>query len=210
MPNLVTFIEREVIPKGHNKNDIIKIDKIKEYFHESDYEDLKLLDNIKVPLSTSTPIFFYPGCGCDILLPLHYFEKLFPSIEEANFIFNDCVDNFTLIKTVLDDIGVSFSENNSTITFYWKNTLINLKFIKEDAFSFKLPEFDIYFEKAFRIMKDQDITFEQRVYQKLKQKGVIISDSGFHNQLLKRLPVSNNLSSYGEMLIGIKQSSASQ
>ena len=68
-----------------------------------------------------------------------------------------------------------------------------------------IPAFDIYFERAFRIMKDGHEEYESKIYHQLKSNGIIISDSGFQQQPLEKIKVSPQLSSYQEMIIGIKK-----
>ena len=69
----------------------------------------------------------------------------------------------------------------------------------------KIELFDLYFERAFRIMKDDDPDFEQKVVTKLSSDGMIISDSGFQGLELNYLDASRELSSYNEMVIGVKK-----
>ena len=69
----------------------------------------------------------------------------------------------------------------------------------------QIPPFDIYFERAFRIMKDGHENYEKQIYQKLKPKGILISDSGFQNSPLEKVEVSQKLSAYKEMIIGVKR-----
>ncbi|MBI2151667.1 hypothetical protein HYU21_03020, partial [Candidatus Woesearchaeota archaeon] len=54
-------------------------------------------------------------------------------------IFNDTDNIFGLIKTILDDLGIGFVEEKSavsreTIFFYWKEQLINLRFVHGNVF----------------------------------------------------------------------------
>ena len=102
------------------------------------------------------------------------------------------------------------SQNKPAIFFYWKNTLIELQFIQGDVFSLlpQLPAFNVYFEKAFRIFKDEDSLYEKNIFEKLKKDGILISDSGFKwlsLQNLQRIAVPKELSSYGEMVTGVKK-----
>ncbi len=210
MSNLVTFTEKQVTPKGLDPNNKIDENKLRKYFLEDDYDNLEILENVTKPIfPTEKPTLFYPGCGSDILTPLIYLEKLFPNTKEANLIFVDEIDFKGIIKTILDDIGVTFSEgikkNKNKIKFYWKNTLINLEFTEENIFDLNLPNFDVYFEKAFRIMKDRNLGYEKNIINKLNKNGIIISDSGFQNTQLKKLSVPRELSAYKEMIIGIKE-----
>ena len=126
-------------------------------------------------------------------------------MKEVDLLFVDVSNCFEMIRSVLDDAGVSFAElKENQIAFYWSDKLINLEFKEGDIFRLlpNLPEFDIYFERAFRIMKDSN--YESLIFQKLKPGGIIISDSGFQHLPLCRLPVSPDLSAYKEMIIGIK------
>ena len=54
-------------------------------------------------------------------------------------------------------------------------------------------------------MKDDDPDFEQKVVTKLSSDGMIISDSGFQGLELNYLDASRELSSYNEMVIGVKK-----
>ena len=204
MPNIISFVERSITPKGLNPENKINQTQCRNYFFDDDYQNLKLLDYINLNLQTLKPTLFYPGSGNDVLFPLHYVEKLFPNIKEIKFIFVDLDNNLGLIKTILDDLGVHFSEQSNFIQFYWNKLQINLEFITANVFNLDLPSFDIYFEKAFRIIKDQDPSYEHRIFEKLSNQGILISDSGFQQTNLKKITVPAKLSSYKEMIIGIK------
>ncbi|MFH1275484.1 MAG: hypothetical protein ABIH82_00065 [Candidatus Woesearchaeota archaeon] len=204
MTNLVVYNERIVDFKGLCKDYQINEEMLKEYFFDGDKEKLNLL-NFTLNLNVDKPTLFYPGCGVDILYPLFFLEKVFPKLSEIKLIFNDIDNNLGIIKTILDDIGVSFSGNETELKFYWKNILIDLEFLRGNVFSMNLPHFDLYFERAFRIMKDQDLRYEFRIYERLNQKGILISDSGFERFELEKLKVPLELSSYGEMVIGKKK-----
>lgn len=208
--NLIVLEEREVKAKGLNPQNKVDEEKLKGYFFDEDYEKLKLLKEIpKLNLNFEHPTIFYPGCGADIFYPLHYLE-LFPKMREVSFLFVDENDSFGLIKTQLDDVGISFKGKKNKIKFYWKDKLVNLEFIKDDvkkAFP-KIPQYHIYFEKAFRIMREHIPYYEQGVFDKLADGGIIISDSGFEEieaEKLERIPVPLELSSYGEMMMGRKR-----
>lgn len=169
---------------------------------DDDFENLSLLNEIQTFHFDKIPTLFYPGSGADIIFPCLYVEKLFPDVKEIDFIFMDVYENSPLIKTILDELGITFNENNS---FYWNGILINLKFIVADVFRSELPSYDVYFEKAFRIMKDQDSNYEEKAFTALNSGGVLISDSGFQELNLQMIEVPNELSSYKEMVIGRKK-----
>jgi hypothetical protein len=202
MGELISFIARKVEPRGLSKAEPDE-EKVKAMFFKQDYDNFALLDKINVP-EFDNPSLFYPGSGSDILFPLMYLDKLFPNLSQASLTLLDLDYNFGLIKTILDDVGIGFSETRRGIKFYWKNMLISLQFIQCNAFEFELPPFDIYFERAFRIMKERDLTFEKKVFLKLTVGGLLISDSGFAGLPLKYIEVPKELSGYKEMVMGIK------
>lgn len=206
MGELISYEEREVRAKGLNKKALPQEPKIKKYIFSEEYNHLKWLDQLPKFSLTNTPSLFYPGCGSDVLFPLIYLEKLFPKIKEVNFIFVDQEDELGMIKTILDDIGISFKEKKKKLHFYWKDLLVHLEFIHDNVFRVidHLAGFEIYFDKVFRIMREQDPSFEKKVFDKLKKGGVLIADSGFQSFPLKRIAVPKELSTYEEMVIGVK------
>ncbi len=203
MPNILSFFPRKITPKGIKQNALISEEKMKQFLFDDDYENIQKIIPINHSFPT-TPLLFYPGCGCDILTPLLFIEKLLPELSELKLHLVDEKDNLDLIKTILDDIEISFSEQNNTITFYWHHLHVSLIFTQEDVFVMNLPPFNIYFERAFRIMKDADQTYEPRIYQQLSENGLLISDSGFQEQQLKRISIPEKLSAYQEIILGIK------
>lgn len=193
--------EREVIPKGLNPKQTIDQEKVQSYFFDDDYLNLKMF-NLALSI-TDNPTLFYPGSGSDILTPLHYL-RIFPNLKKINCIFMDKSDNYGSIKTILDDVGVCFEESNSSLKFYWGSILVYLVFTKTNVFTIDLPNFDIYFEKAFRAMKEDHLDYEFKIYNQLNKNGFIISDSGFQQLKLPLINVSPELSIYREMIIAKK------
>lgn len=204
---LISYEERPVKARGLDKTSKPNEKKLQEYFFPDDYAHLSLLLNLPRLEYPENPVLFYPGCGADILFPLKYLELLFSRLRKATFILNDIDNNFGVIKTVLDDVGISFAEKQNKLSFYWNGILVDANFVKGDIFQLlpQMPAFNIYFERAFRIMKDHQPGYEEKIYQKLKPQGIIISDSGFQHVPLERIKVSQELSAYKEMIIGIKK-----
>jgi len=208
MPNLIVYEERKVKAKGLNSENKVNEEKLKEYFFEEDYQRLSLLDNLpKITLNTSSITLLYPGCGVDLFTPLIYLDKLFLQVTEAKLIFVDENQDLGLLKTLLDEVGVSFEEKKNILRFYWEEKLISLEF-QEGEISQLLPEFppfNLYFEKAFRIMREHIPDYEKDILNKLSVGGVIISDTGFENADLESFNAPKELSTYGEMIIGRKK-----
>ncbi len=209
---VLLFSERPVKAKGLLKANP-NLDRFKALFFEQDYLALNSWRPQKICLPSPKPILFYPGCGADVLFPLLYLEKLFSSVKEIEFLFVDKDPSLGIIKTVLDDVQISFAQAERPqqgVVFYWKETLIRLNFIQGNVFEkFSLvPDFDLYFERAFRIFKSPELNYEKKIFQKLKPGGLLISDSGFawlSSKQLQRVKVSRELSSYGEMIVGVKE-----
>ena len=203
---LISYGERQVKAKGLNKLAKPNPKKLQQYLFPDEYQNLSLLADIPRMEYPENPILFYPGCGADILMPLKYMEMLFPRLRAITFIFNDIDNNFGLIKTILDDVGVSFKEERNKLQFYWNGVLVDLQFLHGNIFALQnFPTFDIYFERAFRIMKDDHPGYENQIFQKLRHNGIIISDSGFQQFPLEKIEVSQRLSAYKEMIIGMKR-----
>tara|TARA_Y100000310_G_scaffold89923_1_gene87109 strand:+ start:65640 stop:66260 length:621 start_codon:yes stop_codon:yes gene_type:complete len=205
MPNLINLVEKEVSPKGLDKDALPHNGKIKNYFFDKDYSNLKLLQNLPKQRAKHSLTLLYPGSGADILTPLLYLEELYTDLNEINCMLVDQVNNLGLIKTILDDVGISFQEEGNILKFYWKGILVTLEHVLANIFQIDLPSFDIYFEKAFRIMKQNVHYFEENIYHKLNMNGLLISDSGFQHLPLEKLNVPSHLSGYDEMIIGIKK-----
>jgi len=206
MANLIVYEERKVKAKGLDRHNQVNEEKLKEYFFDEDYDSLKQLDKLpKFYLNRKENLLFYPGCGADIFFPLHYLN-LFPEIEEIKFIFVDENNSLDMIKTELDDVGISFEEKKNNLHFYWKDKLVHLEFIQGDFQKVfpKIGKYHIYFERAFRIMREQIPHYEQSILDNLLPKGILISDSGFENKELEYIEVPPELSAYGEMVIGKK------
>ena len=111
------------------------------------------------------------------------------------------------IETVLDDIGVSFERQGNVLHFYYSGRLFHLTIRQADVFSDwkSVPEYDMYFERAFRLMRDFASEYEKRVVEKLHPGGVLISDSGYKDYGLEEIPVAGEISAYGEMIVGKKR-----
>jgi len=200
---LISIEPRAITPKGLNKSAAPNIDQIKKYMFADEFDNLKLLDKIKLTLPQK-PILLYPGCGADVLFPFFYMEHF--GAEELTCIFVDIQNTLSELTTVLDEIGISFAQEKHTLHFYWNGMLVHLEFRKANIFEI-IPKltYNIYFERAFRIMKSQYEEYETVVFNNLNKNGIIVSDSGFQQCNFKRIKVPPELSAYHEMVIGVKE-----
>jgi|SRR3989338_1526427 len=207
MPNLIIFEEKEVLALGLNKEKRPNAEKVKNYFFDDELETLNCLQTIEHSFSTAEISVLYPGCGTDILTPLLYLERITPRIEQITLHFVDISDTFAMLKTILHEVGVSFADVEGGIQFYWQDMLVRLLFYQQNIARFlaNCPEYHIYFEKCFRIMKDRMPEYESVIYEKLVTSGLVISDSGFLDVGLERISVDLRLSAYNEMMVGRKK-----
>lgn len=210
MNEVIALVPRIVVGKGLQRNHYDE-GKIRPFFFQEEWEKLPLLKQL--PQFPEKEIsLLYPGSGADIFWPLYYLEHLFPQLEKAHLLFIDLYDVSDMIKTVLDDVGISFEEKEQKepgrmITFYWKEILVTITFQEGNIFELmsSLPAFNIYFEKAFRIMKEGQGDYEEKIMWKLLPGGLIVSDSGFEKVQLQLFTVPPELSAYGEMVVGGKR-----
>ena len=207
MPNLIIFEEKEVLALGLNKEKRPNAEKVKNYFFDDELETLNCLQTIEHSFSTAEISVLYPGCGTDILTPLLYLERIMPRIERVKLHFVDTSGSFAMFKTILYEVGISFAECEGGIQFHWQHILVTLYFHQQNIARFlhNCPEYHIYFEKCFRIMKDRMPEYEQVVFDRLATSGLVISDSGFLDVGLEKIEVDLKLSAYGEMMVGRKR-----
>lgn len=203
MGQLIIQMERSVPARGMDKWVLPDQNKLQEHVFMPDFELIQSL--LPISINSPTPRMVYPGSGSDIVVPLLFVEHLFPKITTLHIQLIDLFPQEALVRTILDDIGIPFSEENTKIMFYWYGILVNLECTVANAFTLDYESFDIYFERAFRIMKDQDPEFEKRIFAKLNSGGVLISDSGFTQVPLEKITFPKELSSYGEMVAGVKK-----
>ncbi len=204
----ISVVERKVEARGAVRSNFDLVD-----FSVVEFSDsLAVLDVLDMGLCGSisdAPLLFYPGCGCDVVFPLEYVRRLWPKVRMLSCVFVDATFQQGLIETVLDTLGISFAREENVLMFYWGDILVRLRVIRCDVFSFidRFTGFDIYFERAFRIMKDGWEGYEEKVVLGLNPCGIVISDSGFRgfDSVLSYIPVSCDLSVYGEMVIGRKK-----
>ncbi|MEK6950336.1 MAG: hypothetical protein AABX13_01270 [Nanoarchaeota archaeon] len=217
MNNLISLIPRKVPPQGlrTNKHDG---EKIKQFFFQDEWEKLSWLKQLPNFPNKEVSVL-YPGSGADLFWPLYYLEHLFPKLEKANLLFVDLYPVQEAIRTILDDAGLSFGEEpgkerdgeeRKALSFYWKEILVTLTCREGNIFEIistlpsSLPHFNLYFERAFRIMKEPHPDYEQNIVEKLAGGGMVVSDSGFQNTLLRKINIPAELSAYGEMVVGVK------
>ena len=164
-------------------------------------EDVKAIKSLKFNISKEKITLFYPGSASDIATPLLYILTQFKT-KKATLIFVDVDHQILGLKNALKTLNVKFKQNNHVLKFNINKIPFTLKFYQYDIHQVPLPKFNVYFEKAFRIMKTDQ--FEKRIYDKLEPNGILIADNGYKQFKLKKLKAPKKLSAYKDMIIAIK------
>jgi hypothetical protein len=200
---IINYPSKDVIYGEIEPNKRYNLKIFKNYLFDDEYHYFKEIKKTKNKINVQKPIFYYPGSGDDIITPLIIVDKLFEN-KNFKFIFQDKVDFFKNIKFTLNNLKIPFSKFKQGIKFYYNQKEIELIFNVKDVNKFIEPHYDIYYERRFRIMKEEVFNYEKTIYQNLNKQGIIISDSGFENLKQKKL-LDNKLSSYGKMVFVIKE-----
>ena len=108
MGNLVVYTQRDVKPRGLTKSHLLRKEMVEEYLFLEDLKRLIMLSNHNLALPHQDIRVFYPGCGADILYPLFFLEKLFPSAATIKLLFNDVDQTMPIVAAE----GKSFSRKN--------------------------------------------------------------------------------------------------
>ncbi len=220
--NLRSIIAKKVVPRGAYPTKITHT-LLRTKTFDDEIKNIQILSHLNIPLQITCPTLFYPGCGSDLIFPLQYVQTIWPDLKTIHSIFVDIYGMQTLIETELSELNIPFAKEENILIFYWNNLLVRLEIITANIFTTlnQITQFDIYFERAFRIMKSAHDEYESIIISKLNHSGILISDSGFtqytRNQKspLEEIPLSEHtqnttcdfqkLSAYQEMIIAIKK-----
>ena len=216
--NILAIIEQKIIARGAHPTEISSLH-LKQHTLQGELDQLPILSTISIPINTNCPTLLYPGCGSDIIFPLMYVTTLWPNLKTIQCIFIDEYNMQGIIETTLHNLNISFAREKNILIFYWNNILVRLRILVANVFHImdKVPPIDIYFERAFRIMKSNYPNYESNIINHLTTNGIIISDSGFTQftkHQIEEIELSKftqnttcqfqSLSSYQEMIIAIK------
>ncbi len=206
MGEFISYAARPIVAKGLDSNAVLDYAAVDQYLFSDEKCYLKSLENVRISLPVRKPLIFYPGCGVDIVWFLHVVKRVF-DVFEMNVLFMDQDYVQGIIETILDDIGVSFDRQGNILHFYFQGILVHLTIQNGNVFDVleNVPMYDVYFERAFRLMRDAVFGYERWVFEKLRLGGVLISDCGYGDVGLERIPVNAEISVYGEMIVGKKK-----
>jgi hypothetical protein len=154
---------------------------------------------------------FYPGCGVDIVQPLIYASKIVPSAKKLGFILADLnVSADDVISLMVQLTGnrnyrkKMIDKNTERVIFRFKDKKISFTCKTGDVLTDMPSEivngYDVYFERAFEICREDKPSFLKRAIHHLNQDGIIITDAGLDKGLtdnLKKLPVSSKAKALG-------------
>ena len=174
------------------------------FLSDNIYEDVLLAfnklkqSNIKINKDKIT--LFYPGCSCDIIRPLLLLDSLC-NFKKADVILSDqFLSPETIAETMSSLTGIKrFRKTKEKHIFRFKNKTIKIIYKECDSLLEKnLPDFDIYFERAFQLFRKDNDEFIQNIIKRLNKDGLFISDFiDFKNKDLEELKIPKELNSIG-------------
>ena len=140
-------------------------------------------------------VFFNPGAGGDIINPILFIDALI-ECKELELIFFDPRFYYQFVieglKEIIDNFKykIKLNENKAIINFKYNGTKVNMIYSGTDAFE-KIPSeikqgFDVYYERAFRLFRDDQNLYMALVFEKMNSKGLVITDWGFNKPVLEK------------------------
>lgn len=140
-------------------------------------------------------VLFNPGAGGDVINPLLFVDALTECRQLDMFFVDDrFYYQFILqgLEEVIDDFkyDISVSAGKAVIKFRLNKTKVNLVYLGEDVFK-NLPKdiengFDVYFERAFRLFREDQIRQMSYIFGRLRKGGFVISDWGFNKNITEK------------------------
>lgn len=175
----------------------LNYEKLKSGSFKDEYDTyLKIKDFFKQnKLKKDKITFVNLGAGGDIINPLLFTDALIKA-KEITFLFYDPRFYYHFMIEALKDIvdnfkyKLKFDKNTALIRFKLNNTKFNLIYSSQDAFA-KMPSefkkgFDVYYERAFRLFRDDQDLFMFLLFEKLNKGGIAITDWGFNKPVLEK------------------------
>ncbi len=181
-------------PKFTLNNDFLK-----DNLYEDSLLAFNLLKKSKIKLNKKQLTLFYPGSANDIIRPILLLDAI-SDFQTANIILADqklsqkfaveTMQNLTNIK--------KFKKTNNKIKFKFKNKEIKLIFNECDIINEEIPEFDIYFERAFQLFRKDTKDFIPNIIKKAKKGSLILTDYlDFKHKSLKKINFPKEINSIG-------------
>lgn len=175
-------LNREKLKLGSFKEEFYTYLKIKEFFNGNKIKKDKI-------------IFFNPGAGGDIVNPMLFIDAV-TECKELEMIFFDPRFYYQFVieglKEIIDNFKYKMKVDGklAKITFKLNKTKVILNYIGKDAFE-RIPSeikqgFDIYYERAFRLFRDDQNLYMALIFEKMYSGGLVITDWGFNKPVIEK------------------------
>lgn len=140
-------------------------------------------------------IFFNPGAGGDIINPLLFIDALI-ECKNLEMIFMDPRFYYSFVIEALKDVVENFkyklklNGNTAQISFRLNRTKCSMVYVGKDAFE-RIPDeikkgFDIYYERAFRLFRDDQNLYMSLIFEKMNKGGLVVTDWGFNKPIIEK------------------------
>ncbi len=181
-------------PKFTLDNDFLK-DKL----YEDSLLGFNVLKKSDITLNKKELTLFYPGAANDIIRPLLLLDAL-ANFKQATIILADTHLNSNSVLEMMQNLTniKKFKKKNNSLTFKFKNKEINFVFKECDILKSEIPEFDIYFERAFQLFRKDAKEFIPKIIAKANKDALLISDYlDFKDETLKKINFPKELNYIG-------------
>ncbi|MFC1753523.1 hypothetical protein ACFL96_09060 [Thermoproteota archaeon] len=167
---------------------------LSEFLHPEELEAAEHLGDAEVSKKELT--LFYPGCGLDIVQPLIYSSRIAGKADKITFILADrdmtANDVVSLMLQLTGNHNYSIKRNDphtETAVFRFKDRTFSFVCKKGNVLESVPKEikqgYDVYFERAFELFRENDDLFMPNMISLLNKDGLMITDAGLSRQLSK-------------------------
>lgn len=174
---------------------------------EEDFDTYKKIKNIIKPyrINKKEIIIYYPASSFDFSSIVMLIDCLIKDFQKITIITIEIKDIHMFLKKLAEKYfktkaKKTIQKNNRSYTLLeFKNKDIEIISYINDAIKDKNPKelknkIDIYFERAFNLFKEDNLSYTKNIASLIKENGFIISDYGFkgiklHNfKKIKNIP----------------------
>ena len=179
------------------KKPVLNLEKLKDNSFEDELSTCHKLKKIfkNKKLKKDKVVILNLGAGGDIINPMLFADALVEA-KEIVFLFYDPRFYYQFIIGELEDIIDNFkyklklNGNTAIIKFKLNNTKMSIVYSGRNAFDGMPPEikqgFDVYYERAFRLFRDDQNLYMAFVFEKMNKDGLVVTDWGFNKLITEK------------------------
>ena len=135
---------------------------------------------------------YYPGGGLDLVRPLAILDAIATDAKSWRIVIQDPAESIEPIIGMIQKVtGViphkiyPRSWGVHSVVFSFADRELHVDLSRSDALE-ALPDdlesYEIYFDRAFEIIRSKDASFFGRAIDRLSSRGIVITDSRFQGQ----------------------------